>query len=119
MRARWTTTASTGAGRTRLSCRFTTRDALQWATVNGARALGMDDRIGSLAPGRQADVIVVGPGNGRLNMLGLADPVGAVVQQADPSNVQAVLVAGRPVKRDGRSARRRSGARVADARTIA
>ncbi len=81
---------------------FTTRDALQWATVNGARALGMDDRIGSLAPGRQADVIVVGPGNGRLNMLGLADPVGAVVQQADPSNVQAVLVAGRPVKRDGR-----------------
>jgi cytosine/adenosine deaminase-related metal-dependent hydrolase len=81
---------------------FTTRDALQWATVNGARALGMDDRIGSLAPGRQADVIVVGPGNGRLNMLGLAEPVGAVVQQADPSNVQAVLVAGRPVKRDGR-----------------
>ena len=81
---------------------FTTRDALRWATVNGARALGMDDRIGSLVPGRQADVIVVGPGNGRLNMLGLADPVGAVVQQADPSNVQAVLVAGRPVKRDGR-----------------
>jgi hypothetical protein len=35
-------------------------------------------------------------------MLGLAEPVGAVVQQADPSNVQAVLVAGRPVKRDGR-----------------
>jgi cytosine/adenosine deaminase-related metal-dependent hydrolase len=81
---------------------FSTRDALAWATVNGAKALDMDDRIGSLTPGRQADVIVVGPGNERLNMLGLADRVGAVVQQANASNVQAVLVAGTPVKRDGR-----------------
>jgi 5-methylthioadenosine/S-adenosylhomocysteine deaminase len=81
---------------------FTTRDALTWATVNGAKALGMDDRLGSLAPGKQADVIVVGPGNERLNMLGLADHVGAVVQQANASNVQTVLVAGKPVKRDGR-----------------
>ncbi len=81
---------------------FTTRDALTRATVNGAKALGMDDRLGSLAPGKQADVIVVGPGNERLNMLGLADHVGAVVQQANASNVQTVLVAGKPVKRDGR-----------------
>jgi cytosine/adenosine deaminase-related metal-dependent hydrolase len=81
---------------------YTTRDAITWATVNGAMALGMDDRIGSLTPGKQADVIVVGPGNDRLNMLGVANPVGAVVQQANASNVQAVLVAGIPVKRDGR-----------------
>ena len=81
---------------------FSTRDALTWATVNGAKALGMDERIGSLTPGKQADVIVVGPGGGRLNMLGLANPVGAVVQQANASNVQTVLVAGEPVKRDGR-----------------
>jgi cytosine/adenosine deaminase-related metal-dependent hydrolase len=80
---------------------FTTRDALGWATVNGAKALGLDDRIGTLTPGKQADVIVVGPGGGRLNMLGLANPVGAVVQQANASNVQTVLVAGTPVKRDG------------------
>ena len=81
---------------------YTTRDAITWATVNGARALGIDDRIGSLTPGKQADLIVVGPGNDRLNMLGVANPVGAVVQQANASNVQTVLVAGRPVKRDGR-----------------
>jgi 5-methylthioadenosine/S-adenosylhomocysteine deaminase len=81
---------------------FTTRDALTWATVNGAKALGAEGRLGSLTPGKQADVIVVGPGNDRLNMLGLAEPVASVVQQANPSNVQAVLVAGRPVKLDGR-----------------
>jgi cytosine/adenosine deaminase-related metal-dependent hydrolase len=80
---------------------FTTRDAITWATVNGAAALGLDDRIGSLTPGKQADVIVVGPGGDRLNMLGLANPVGAIVQQANASNVQTVLLDGRPVKRDG------------------
>ncbi len=81
---------------------FSTRDALTWATVNGARALGAEDRLGSLTPGKQADVIVVGGGEERLNMLGLAEPVASVVQQANPSNVATVLVAGRPVKLDGR-----------------
>ena len=46
-------------------------------------------------------MIVVGPGNERLNMLGLADPVGAVVQQANPSNV-----AGGARRRQPRQARR-------------
>ena len=81
---------------------FTTRDALGWATMGGARALGMEDGIGSLTPGKQADVIVVGPGGDRLNMLAPVDAAGAVVQQANASNVRHVLVAGRPVKRDGR-----------------
>ncbi len=78
------------------------RDALEWATVNGARALGLEDTIGSLTPGKQADVIVVGPGNERLNMIAPANPVGALVTQANASNVQTVLVSGRVVKRDGR-----------------
>jgi cytosine/adenosine deaminase-related metal-dependent hydrolase len=36
------------------------RDALRWGTANGAHAMGMEERIGSLTPGKQADVIVVG-----------------------------------------------------------
>jgi cytosine/adenosine deaminase-related metal-dependent hydrolase len=80
---------------------YSVRDALGWATTGGARALGMEDRIGSLTPGKQADVIVVGPGSGRLNMIAPANPVGAVVTQANASNVQTVLVAGTVVKRDG------------------
>jgi len=81
---------------------FNTRDALGWATTGGARALGMDGRIGSLAPGKQADVIVVGPGEDRLNMIAPVDAAGAIVQQANASNVRDVLVAGRAVKRQGR-----------------
>jgi len=78
---------------------LTVRDALRWGTANGAHAMGLEDRIGSLTPGKQADVIVVG-GNG-LNMVPMADPVGCLVSQANPSNVRHVLVAGRFVKRDG------------------
>ncbi len=81
---------------------FTTRDALGWATTGGAKALGMEDGIGSLTPGKQADLIVVGPGEDRHNLLAPVDPAGAVVQQANASNVREVLVAGRRVKRGGR-----------------
>jgi 5-methylthioadenosine/S-adenosylhomocysteine deaminase len=75
------------------------RDALRWATANGAHAMGLEDRIGSLAIGKQADLIVIG--GGRLNMTPMADPVGCLVAQANPSNVKHVLVAGRFAKRDG------------------
>ncbi len=78
---------------------LTVRDALRWGTANGAHAMGLEHRIGSLTPGKQADVIVIG--GRRLNMVPMTDPVGCLVAQANPSNVQHVLVAGRFVKRDG------------------
>jgi 5-methylthioadenosine/S-adenosylhomocysteine deaminase len=78
---------------------LTVRDALRWATANGAHAMGMENRIGSITVGKQADVIVIG--GGRLNMTPMADPVGCLVAQANASNVEHVLVAGRFVKRNG------------------
>ena len=78
---------------------LTVRDALRWGTANGAHAMGLEKRIGSLKPGKQADVIVIG--GRRLNVVPMADPVGCLVAQANASNVQHVLVAGRFVKRDG------------------
>jgi cytosine/adenosine deaminase-related metal-dependent hydrolase len=78
---------------------LTVRDALRWGTANGAHAMGLEERIGSLTPGKQADVIVIG--GRRLNMVPMADPVGCLVAQANPSNVRHVLVAGRFVKREG------------------
>lgn len=78
------------------------RDALRWGTANGAHAMGLEDRIGSISPGKRADLIVIG--GRRLNMIPMADPVGTLVAQANPSNVDHVLVDGRFVKRDGRLA---------------
>jgi cytosine/adenosine deaminase-related metal-dependent hydrolase len=78
---------------------MTVRDALRWGTANGAHALGLEHRIGSLTPGKQADVIVIGgPG---LSLVPMADPVGCLVAQANAAGVRHVLVGGRVRKRDG------------------
>lgn len=97
--------------------RLGVRDALRWATTNGAEALGMGDRIGSLTPGKQADVIVVG--GRRLNVSPMADPVGCMIAQASAANVEHVLVAGRFVKRDGQLQDRDIERAVHDARVSA
>lgn len=78
----------------------TTRAALAWATVEGARMLGLDHRIGSLTPGKQADVVVLDAS--RLNLFPVHDPVASVVMQAGIANVESVVIAGRFVKRGGR-----------------
>lgn len=75
--------------------------ALQIATLEGARALGLADQIGSLRPGKQADLMLLRASD--INLVGgLHDPIGTVVTAAHPGNIDTVLVAGTPVKRDGR-----------------
>ena len=80
----------------------TTRDALEWATIGGARALGMADEIGSLTPGKRADVILVRTGD--MNLFPVNDPVQSIVLHACGANVDTVLVGGRVVKREGKLA---------------
>ncbi|HEY8867212.1 MAG TPA: amidohydrolase family protein [Solirubrobacteraceae bacterium] len=79
--------------------RLTARDVLEMATIEGARAMGLDGEIGSLTPGKAADLIVLRaklPAGQPVN-----DPVAAVVLQGNPRDVETVLVGGRVVKRDG------------------
>jgi 5-methylthioadenosine/S-adenosylhomocysteine deaminase len=76
------------------------REALGWITMEGARMLKMDDRIGSLTPGKQADLILIRADD--LNMWPVHDPVTSVVMQAGTGNVDTVLVAGEFRKRHGR-----------------
>jgi cytosine/adenosine deaminase-related metal-dependent hydrolase len=83
---------------------MTTREALEWATINGARAAGLGDRIGTIAPGKQADLTLIRATDFNLAGWNRNDPVAAVVLHAHPGNVDTVLVGGRVVKRDGRLA---------------
>ena len=75
------------------------RQVLQLATINGARDLGIADRVGSLTPGKRADLILVRTTD--LNMAPLGDPVQAIVRSAQPHNVDTVVVDGRILKRKG------------------
>jgi len=84
------------AERTAIQC----REALGWITTGGAQMLKQDHRIGSLTPGKQADVVVIRAGD--LNMWPVHDPVSSVVLQSSIANVEHVLIAGEFRKRDGR-----------------
>ncbi len=78
---------------------LTARDMLTMATVNGAHVAGLEDRTGSLTPGKKADVVLL---DGRaLNLAPVIDPVSAVVLGADVSNVDTVIIDGVVHKRDG------------------
>ena len=101
---------------------ITTRQALRWITVEGARMLGMEDRIGSLTPGKQADLVIIRGSD--LNLWPQHDPASTVIMQTSLANIDSVMVAGRFLKRDGhllfgdlgrvRSALAASGKRIAD-----
>jgi hypothetical protein len=87
------------AGENPWELELTARDVLAMATVEGARALGQEDRTGSLVPGKQADVILVDATH--ISMIPLIDPVTARVRHASRSTVTDVFVAGRRLKRGG------------------
>jgi cytosine/adenosine deaminase-related metal-dependent hydrolase len=79
-----------------------TRDALEWATLGGAKALGLDRRIGSLAPGKQADIVLIDTrGMNVFPALPGGDPAHAVMMYAESADIEHVLIAGRFAKRDG------------------
>jgi cytosine/adenosine deaminase-related metal-dependent hydrolase len=77
----------------------TTRDAISWGTINGANALGLGDRVGSLTPGKRADLILVGGPS--IEQHPHVNPYATLVFQTNADDVRTVLVDGRIVKRDG------------------
>ena len=76
------------------------RRLLELATIEGARSMGIDDRIGSLKPGKRADIIMVSSRD--INMGVFTDPAHMLVEAAQPSNVDTVVVDGRILKRRGK-----------------
>ena len=75
-------------------------EALDWITIRGAAMLGQQDHIGSLAPGKQADIAVMSLGP--LAMWPVHDPVATVVMQGSGARMRDVLVAGAFAKRGGK-----------------
>ena len=78
---------------------FGAHTAFELATIEGAAAIGMDDRIGSLEAGKQADIVVHDTSSVAWNPRG--ETILQLVWGSDGRSVRDVVVAGRPVVRDG------------------
>ncbi len=89
---------------------LTSREVLEFATIEGARVCGLEDRTGSLTPGKKADLVMIRCDDS--NTYPVIDPVSTVVHQADTRNVDTVMVDGEFLKRDGKLVERRPAARA-------
>ncbi|MCL6407680.1 amidohydrolase [Dickeya dadantii] len=77
-----------------------TQNLLKAATADGAACAGLQDRIGSLVPGKQADLILIRTDD--INLYPVGNAFGTVVHAAERSNIDTVMIGGRVVKRDGK-----------------
>ena len=87
-------------GRSENEFKLPARRVLELATIEGAKALGLAERTGSLKKGKRADIIMVGTRD--VNIGPFTDPAYMLVDSAQASNVDTVLVVGRILKRKGK-----------------
>ncbi|MDQ1580727.1 MAG: 5-methylthioadenosine/S-adenosylhomocysteine deaminase, partial [Microbacteriaceae bacterium] len=94
----WQNHETLGRGEWTSELQLTTRDVVEMATIGGARALGLEKEIGSLTPGKQADIIML-----RIDTpnLSLVNNLPAAITLSDSENVENVFVAGALVKSAG------------------
>jgi cytosine/adenosine deaminase-related metal-dependent hydrolase len=76
------------------------REALAWATIGGARALGLENLIGTLTPDKKADIVLLNGSD--LNLYPVHDPVLSIVEQANQGNVDTVFIDGIVQKSGGK-----------------
>jgi 5-methylthioadenosine/S-adenosylhomocysteine deaminase len=93
-------TQSVENGKAQNEFQLTARRTLELATIDGARSMGIGDTVGSLKPGKRADVILVSIREPNLGVF--ADPAHMLVSAAQPANIDTVMVDGRILKRGGK-----------------
>src|SRR5580658_1371915 len=80
---------------------------MRLATIDGARVWHLENEIGTLTPGKQADIAIIDLRSPHLD--GFGDPVAVMVLGAGPADVETVIVGGDVVKRDGKLAGANAG----------
>jgi 5-methylthioadenosine/S-adenosylhomocysteine deaminase len=79
---------------------ITVREVLEMATIKSAQCMGLAHKIGSLTPGKDADVVLLRKTD--INMRAAPDPIAAIVLHAGVANVDTVMVGGNIVKQNGK-----------------
>jgi hypothetical protein len=78
----------------------TTLQLLEIATIKGAEAIGLDKKTGSLAPGKEADLIMLRTDD--INMFPVNNPVNSIIMAANVGNIDTVMIRGRVLKKNGK-----------------
>jgi len=87
------------AGEMNLPRPVTVREVLECATINGAACAGLASKIGTLAPGKEADIVMIRSDD--INLYPSNNALGTVVQAAERSNIDTVIIGGRVRKQRG------------------
>lgn len=80
----------------------TTLHAFNLATIQGARAIGLESQIGSIKEGKKADLLIFNTSSPAMAVVPDEDPLVAIVRHATPSDIVTVIVGGDIRKRDGK-----------------
>jgi cytosine/adenosine deaminase-related metal-dependent hydrolase len=87
-------------GKAESEFKLSARRVVELATIEGARSMGVDDKVGSLKAGKRADIIMIDTRAANLAVFG--DPAVMLVTAVQPANVDTVMVDGRILKRSGK-----------------
>jgi 5-methylthioadenosine/S-adenosylhomocysteine deaminase len=83
-------------GEQNLPRRLSPRDVLEFATIEGARCANLESKVGTLTPGKEADIVLLAAD--RISIWPLNNAPGVVANLMNPSNVETVLIGGKPMK---------------------
>ena len=81
---------------------FSCEEALSWGLMGAAEALGMKDMIGSLSPGKQADIVMIDCNSLTMSGWDRSNVASAILLHAQARDVDSVWIAGKTVKREGK-----------------
>jgi cytosine/adenosine deaminase-related metal-dependent hydrolase len=87
------------AGETNLPPLLTVKEVVEFATIEGAKDNGLEGKVGTLTPGKEADIIMLRAD--QINVVPVNNAYGAVVLGMDTSNVDTVFIAGKIMKAQG------------------
>ncbi len=76
-----------------------TRQAFEWATINAAKSYGIDDEVGSIKPGKKADLIIFK--KNRISLVPMHDPISSIIFHSNSSDIDTVIINGAILKQHG------------------
>ncbi|MGO4247621.1 amidohydrolase family protein [Paenarthrobacter sp. RAF54_2] len=90
------------AGKNPEALAITSKEVLRWGTINGAKALHMEDRLGSITVGKQADLVLIRTNSPDMAGWDESEPEAAIITQSSVADIDLVMIAGVIRKRAGR-----------------